>query len=117
VKYQFETPLEEHVFGKIYLGSYRQKQGKKKITFHIAYLSYQPISTADLAHKGWIGCASWLVAQRKMWEINIFSSTAFAYKSRPELFFSRYMFFESHFKLIFYSVKKKPHLLMLHTHY
>ena len=34
----------------------RQNQGKKKtLISNIVLLSYKPISTADLAHQGWIG--------------------------------------------------------------
>ena len=34
-------------------------------SYHIASLSYQPTSTADSALMGRIGCAGWLVAQRR----------------------------------------------------
>jgi len=47
-------PLEEHVsekniFWSTIIGKSRER---KKITSHIVLLSYQPISTANLAHQG-----------------------------------------------------------------
>ena len=51
---------------KIYFGLLlKAKAGKeKKITSYIVLLSNEPISATNLAHQGWIGCASWLVAPK-----------------------------------------------------
>ena len=38
---------------------------RKILNLHDVLWSYQPTSTANSAHQGWIGCAGWLVAQRR----------------------------------------------------
>ena len=102
VKYQFEMPLEEHVSRKKYILVYtfRQKQVKKKFTSYIVLFSYQPISAANLARKGWIGRAGYVSGnwKRIMWEVDSFSFTTFAYESRPKYIFSRDMFFKRFFQ-------------------
>ena len=54
--------------------NHRKPKSRKKFTLHDVLLSYQPISTADLAHLGWIGCANWLVAQKDIVENENFCS-------------------------------------------
>ena len=71
VKYQFEMPLEEHVFGKnifwtALIGKIRER---KKLTSHIILLSYQLTSTANPVLMGQIGCAGWLVARKAIMQI------------------------------------------------
>ena len=51
--------------------SHRKPKSRKKFTLNDVLLSYQPISTADSAHLGWIGCADWLVAQKDIVESEI----------------------------------------------
>ena len=45
--------------------SKRNQEKQKILNLHDGLLSYQPTSTANSAHQGWIGCAGWLVAQRR----------------------------------------------------
>ena len=51
---------------------YRKPKSTKKFTFHDVLLSYQPTSTADSAHLGWIGWADLVVAQKDIVESEIF---------------------------------------------
>ena len=44
----------------------------KILTLHDGLSSYQPTSTANSAHQGWIGCAGWLVAQKAIVQIQNF---------------------------------------------
>ena len=39
------------------------------LNLHDGLLSYQPTSTANSAHQGWIGCAVWLVAREAIVQI------------------------------------------------
>ena len=51
-----------------FLGLQNSKRNQKRykiLNLHDGLLSYQPTSTANSAHQGWIGCAGWLVAQRR----------------------------------------------------
>ena len=62
----FQIPLEYYISDfLIFYSSHEAKVGKeKKSTSFGGILSYQLMSTADLAHHGWIGCANWLVTQK-----------------------------------------------------
>ena len=80
----------KNIFIKIYLGVdllLSEKAGKKKMTSHIVLLSYKPNSTANPPVMGQIGCADWLVTQKDNVGNAFFPFPAFAYKSRPTIFF------------------------------
>ena len=59
---------------------YRKPVLTKNFTFHDVLLSYQPISTADSAQVGQIGCANWLEAQKDIVESEIFVEFGFLHQ-------------------------------------
>jgi hypothetical protein len=82
----------------------RQKQERKYDNF--LHCPFDPPANqhSQSSPDGQIGCAGWLVAQKDNVGRDFFSLPALAYKSRPNHIFSRDMFFNRHFELIFETV-------------